>query len=80
MPKTEPLKNRHHFPRFEDGWLRHPSVDLDGLNADEFRLDLPFVVLEQHLEHFPKVGIELVKRRALGMRSREPRNMANVQT
>ena len=43
--ETQPLQNRDHFLRFEDG-NRHGSSDLDGLDANKLRLQGGFAVFE----------------------------------
>ena len=74
--KAEPLAHCHHLSIAEDWWLRHRSAHLDRLDADEFRLKPRVAVLQEHLDHFPEVPLELIEHFAVAVRAGEARDVA----
>jgi hypothetical protein len=55
------------------------SAYFDELRSDELRLDIRLAVLEEHLDHFLQVGIELVERFPLRVRAGETRHEPHVK-
>jgi len=76
--KTQSVENRDDFARFEDRNAGH-SVNDDGLRADELGLELRLAVIQQHCDDFLQIGVQLVERGALAVRSGKARNVAHVQ-
>lgn len=58
--EAEPLQDGYDFLRLEYGILAHASSDLHGLNADKFCVNARLPILEQQLNNFPEVLIQLV--------------------
>ena len=76
--KPQTIENRDDFARFENRNGRH-SVDDDGLRTNELGFELRFAVIKQHCDHFSEIGVQLVERGALAVRSGKTRNVAHVQ-
>jgi hypothetical protein len=56
-----------------------PLRDLDGLNRDELGFELGLAILEQHAYNFLQVGVQLIERFALAVRTWRPRDMSDEQ-
>ena len=73
--KSKALKDSLDFTGFEDGNRPHGSADL--LRSDELGFQARRPIFEQHVDHFAKIGRQLVERFTLRMRTRESRHVAN---
>lgn len=76
--KPKPLQNGNHNARFEDGDAGH-SCNFDGLHPDKLRLKTWGAVLAQHFNHFFEIGIDLVQRRGLGMRTGKTGDVTHIK-
>ena len=68
------------FPRLENGNVAHGLGNLDRLRSDELALELGGAILEQHGDDLFEVLAELIERRALGVCTRPPRDVADEES
>lgn len=77
--ETQTEENRHDDARSQRWDAPHRSGDFKGLRADERGFERRFAVLAQHLDDLKQVLAQLVKRRALRMRARPARHVADEE-
>ena len=71
------LNDANKFSCLENRELRQISAHLDQLCADELPFKWRLTILQQHLDHFPKILVEFVERLSLRMRAGKTRNVAD---
>ena len=77
--KPQLPEKRHDLAGLQDGWLRHGLRHFDRLRSDEHALQPRVSLLEQHLDHFLKVGAKFVQRFTLAVSAREAWDPAHVK-
>lgn len=80
LDKPELPEKRDDFARFQNWRLAHRLRHFDGLCADEHAVESRIACLEEHFEHFLKIGPQFVKRLALAVRTGKTWHPPHVQT
>lgn len=75
--KAESQEELDDFPRLERWDLGQRSADLEQRSPHELAFQNGLSVFEKHLDGFTEIGIQLVKRVALAVRTGEAGNVAN---
>jgi hypothetical protein len=78
LNKPELLQYCNNFCRVEDRKVSHLSRDLYPLRSDELTVELGLAILEEHLDNFSQILIQLIKGLSLRVCARKPRHVANV--
>ena len=78
--KPQLPKERHDLAWLQNWHFAHGSRHFDGLCPHEDALELGVTPFEQHLNHFLKIGPELVQGLALTVRARKTWHPPNVET
>jgi hypothetical protein len=76
LNKAQRVQNRDNFSRLQNPDAPH-SVNDNGLRADELRFECRLAIIEQHCNYFSKVGVQLIERGTLAMRSRKAGNLTD---
>jgi len=78
--KAQLSKDGDYLRRLEYWDISHGSSNGDVLYSDKFRFEDGVAILQQHRYHFAKIGIQLIERGALRMRSGESRYESHKET
>lgn len=66
--------------RLENWGLRHGlRRKSNALSADELSFQFRLTILQEHLDHFAEIALELLQRFTLRMRASEARNVTDIQ-
>jgi hypothetical protein len=77
--EAEGFEDAANFAGLEDGEAGHLAFHGHRLRANKFGLELRFAVFEEHLNHLPKIPMQLVQCGTLGMRAGEAGDVADEQ-